>query len=532
MCRYAISILLIQLFVAPCTYALGILLPLYVYPGTNCAAWSPVADAISANSNAQWYIIINPDSGPGPTDELYETCVSQIPASENQVIMGFIDTEGGDVLGDIDTYAGWPSSSRPRGIFFDNISPTASQLSTYQSYVTHAQSQGFTFIGLDPGETVADASYFSIANLINTYESSYSSFNPDSLSGTISQQSVILVNSPATGSYSTFISQLDALGLVAVYITNVADSSQDLPAQLSEFASEVATAGGGTFTGSGSTGNTGSGLTTSSGSPTAPGSTLASTPSGTNSKSGPSSASALFGAPSTSGSGSSTTIGPVSISSSTHSESPPQSAATKNGLQTSSAQAPGSSVPPSDANEPAGAIHNSSPIAAIVGGILGGLIILLILLVMFLCMRRRRRRLASPESVGSFIEIRDATGGETDPVGRFSVCSNGARATPTRSWPVDLKAPLPPEASTSGGDTSSVADGASTTRLSAAPTYGSTAPWRDSESLATNTALADANPSVRASYPTTARLSAAPTYGSAWDSLAGTSGPPPAYHND
>ncbi|KAJ6542861.1 Spherulation-specific family 4-domain-containing protein, partial [Mycena capillaripes] len=217
-----------------------VLLPLYVYPGTNCAAWSSVTDAISAHANTQWYIIINPDSGPGSTDQNYQTCVSKLPASTNRITMGFIDTQSGNVEGQIDTYAGWPSSSRPTGIYFDNISPTANQLSTYQGYVSHAKSQGFTFIGLDPGQTVTDSAYFSMADLINTYEDNYSSFNPNSLSGTISKQSVTLVNAPSTGSYSTVISQLESLGVAAVYISNVPDSSSDIPVQLSEFVSEVA----------------------------------------------------------------------------------------------------------------------------------------------------------------------------------------------------------------------------------------------------------------------------------------------------
>ncbi|KAJ7657667.1 Spherulation-specific family 4-domain-containing protein [Mycena polygramma] len=218
-----------------------------MYPGTGCAAWSPVSDAISAQSSTQWYIIVNPDSGPGPTDE-NQTCVSQLPAATNRITMGYVDTLDGNVEADIDAYAALDSSSRPTGIYFDNISPsTASQLSTYQGYVSHTKSQGFTggkgSILLKDG-TVTDASYFSIADLINTYEDSYSAFNPDSLSGTISKQSVTLVNAPSTGSYSAVISQLESKGVAAVYVTNVADSSQDLPIQLSEFVSEVASAGG------------------------------------------------------------------------------------------------------------------------------------------------------------------------------------------------------------------------------------------------------------------------------------------------
>jgi hypothetical protein len=83
-----------------------------------------------------------------------------------------------------------------------------------------------------------------MSDLINTYEDSFSSFNADSLTGTISKQSVTLVNAPSTGSYSTVISQLESKGVAAVYITNVPDSSSDLPNQLSEFASEVASVGG------------------------------------------------------------------------------------------------------------------------------------------------------------------------------------------------------------------------------------------------------------------------------------------------
>ncbi|KAK7035688.1 Spherulation-specific family 4-domain-containing protein [Favolaschia claudopus] len=217
---------LIFLFVVPCTYALGILLPLYIYPDGSCVSWSSVFMTISANSNTQWYIIVNPDNGPGALDQLYQDCVSQIPASSDQVIMGYVDTTAGNVLGDVDTYAGWPSASRPRGIFFDHITPTTSQLSTYQSYISHAKSKGLTFTGLDSGESVLDSAYFSIADLINTYEDSYSSFNPDSLTG------------PSPSNLSV-ISQLRMKGVAAVYISTVSDSTPDLPAQLSLFASEV-----------------------------------------------------------------------------------------------------------------------------------------------------------------------------------------------------------------------------------------------------------------------------------------------------
>jgi hypothetical protein len=78
-----------------------------------------------------------------------------------------------------------------------------------------------------------------MADLVNTYEDSYSSFDLTSLTGTISKQSVTLVDAPSTGSYSSMISQLQRLGVKAVYISNVPDSDPDLPVQLSKFVSEA-----------------------------------------------------------------------------------------------------------------------------------------------------------------------------------------------------------------------------------------------------------------------------------------------------
>ncbi|KAJ7325511.1 Spherulation-specific family 4-domain-containing protein [Mycena albidolilacea] len=489
MCCCLVSILLIQLFIVQYTHALGILLPLYVSPGANCAAWSPVFDAISANANTQWYIIVNPDSGPGSFDQLYETCVSKIPTSANQITMGYVDTTGGNVLRDIDTYAGWPSSSRPHGIFFDDISPTTKQLGTYQSYVSHAKSQGFTFIGLDPGQTVADSSYFSIADLINTYEDSYSSFNPDSLSGTLSKQSVTLVNSPTTGSYSTVISQLESKDVAAVYISTASDSIPDLPSQLSGFASEVASVGGGatssgsTGTNSGSTGSTGGSSGSTTGSGTNSGSTSSGSASpGSNPESGSSGGGTSSGlstpsTPNTSGSGSgpSSTVGSSSVSSKSPSNS--QSASGKGNLETSSAQSPSLSGTPgvTKPNQPgpAPATRKGPPIPAIVGGVLGAFIILLILLLIFWCMRRRRFPSVSPETAVPFTEVRSTI-------------------------------LMPPDAAFTKGST-----------IVPVPAIESTS--------GDNYETVDTNLS--------ARLSAAPIYGLACESLADTSGPPPSYHN-
>ncbi|KAJ6554802.1 Spherulation-specific family 4-domain-containing protein, partial [Mycena capillaripes] len=199
--------------------------------------------SVSAHLTTTFYIVVNPNNGPGSSgskpDENFVTCIPQLrPPGGQTLILGYVDTtapSSGSIQADIDTYAGWDSSYRPTGIFLDKISPTQDLIGTYQSYVSHAKSKGFTFVTLDPGQA-APSAYFAMADLVNTYEDSYSAFDPSSLSGTLTKQSVTMVNAPSTGSYSSVISNL---GAAAVYITDGSDSSSNLPIQLSKFVSEV-----------------------------------------------------------------------------------------------------------------------------------------------------------------------------------------------------------------------------------------------------------------------------------------------------
>ncbi|KAJ7619662.1 Spherulation-specific family 4-domain-containing protein [Roridomyces roridus] len=348
-----ILVLLSLLALVSCTQALAILLPLYIYPSDGCSAWSSAFSAISAQPSTTFYIIVNPNSGPGSAgsqpDANFVQCVPKLrPAASKTIILGYVlvtDPTSGSVTSDIDTYAGWHTAYQPDGIYLDAISPEPNLLSTNQGYVSHARSAGFTFMALGPGESVP-SSYLDMADLVTTYESSYSSFNAASVSGTLSKQAVILVNATSTGSYSSTIDKLKSMGVAAVYISDASDDSQNLPVQLSEFVDEVASAGG------------------------------SSTPSGVTSSAPQSSARGSLNQSSTSASS--------SVGSKTASSSSPSAS-------TSSPSA-SSSVPPT-----AGISQNkkkaSTPVAAIVGSILGIAVLLLgILLVYKSCARRRRQR--------------------------------------------------------------------------------------------------------------------------------------------
>ncbi|KAJ7619638.1 Spherulation-specific family 4-domain-containing protein [Roridomyces roridus] len=228
-------------------HALAVLLPLYAYPQTDCSAWTPVFSAISSHPTSTFYIIINPDDGPGPSGTQpgsdFVECIPKLRvAGSRAVLLGYVDTGTNITIESaIDTYAGWDSAYRPSGIFLDGVSPTEKLLSTYQGYVSHATNAGFNFTALDAGETVS-SSYLDMVDLVNTFEDSYASFSPSgSLSGTLGKQSVILTGAPSNGTaLSATVDKLQSLGVGAVYITDESNDSASISSQFASLVDAVA----------------------------------------------------------------------------------------------------------------------------------------------------------------------------------------------------------------------------------------------------------------------------------------------------
>ncbi|KAF5385360.1 hypothetical protein D9615_001012 [Tricholomella constricta] len=236
------------------TYSLGVIVPLYSDPGADCFRWSPISAAITAHTETPFYVIVNPDDGPGSVgaqpDQNYDKCIPSLRPSSNPntVVLGYVDTtskSSSNILTEIDTYAAWSSSSRPSGIFFDGTSATSG--SQYNSIISHAKDKGFDFIALDPGEA-PNSNYYPPADLVVTYESAYSGFRTADLvitsSTPASKQAVVMFEAPLAGSYSSVISQLASLGVAAVYITDLSDQALGVPEQWAAFVEGVAAIGG------------------------------------------------------------------------------------------------------------------------------------------------------------------------------------------------------------------------------------------------------------------------------------------------
>ncbi|KAK7035691.1 Spherulation-specific family 4-domain-containing protein [Favolaschia claudopus] len=258
-CRIVCTCTLIFALSATRVHALAVITPLYHNPDSTCAAWDSYSKIIQNHPHTTFYTIINPDHGPGAANSQprggYQACVRNLrpSANPNAIVLGYVDTKSAStVLADIDTYAGWQPTYRPTGIFMDNVTATAEKLEMYSGYVSHAKSKGFTFTGLNTGGP-AEAAYYPLVDLINTYSAAYSSFNPTSFSSSsnsastpISKQSVWLLDtSPSTiGRSSGLLNQLGAAGLGAVFMSNetTAVGLSGLPPNFAAFVEDVATA--------------------------------------------------------------------------------------------------------------------------------------------------------------------------------------------------------------------------------------------------------------------------------------------------
>lgn len=162
--------------------ATSVLLPLYVYPSLSTNAWGPVYDAASSNPDVDFYIVVNPDSGPGgaqyPNSD-YVTSLARLNSFSNVYTLGYVHTgytsqPAGTVASNITKYAGWsqhtPENITVKGIFFDEVDTKASSLQYYSDLSTTAYQQVPGSVVLNPGVKVVDTDFYQIADEIVVYE--------------------------------------------------------------------------------------------------------------------------------------------------------------------------------------------------------------------------------------------------------------------------------------------------------------------------------------------------------------------------
>ncbi|CAE6380354.1 unnamed protein product [Rhizoctonia solani] len=232
------------------TLASGIIFPLYIYPGDNCAGWAPAISAATTHPGLPFYFIINPGSGPGADnsqpDANYQACIPQLrpAANPNTKVLGYVPTwfsdttRSSEVQADVRTYAQWASTYRPTGIFYDQASANDSVSESvyqnlYSGYTSYAKSQiPSAFVSLNPG-TRTPAAFYNFADQIVSVENYYNSFSPSlytiSPSTPAAKQAVILTDSPSSLPSSTINQIIRADKIGALYMTDDVQANDQNP---------------------------------------------------------------------------------------------------------------------------------------------------------------------------------------------------------------------------------------------------------------------------------------------------------------
>jgi hypothetical protein len=222
---------------------------LYSYPGSD---WDNVASAASAG--AKIIAIINPSSGPissGP-DSTWTTYMNKLTAAGVDMV-GYVHTSYGsraasDVNADVDVYA----SKYPglKGIFLDEVSADASELSYYQGVYSHISGQsGYSNTILNPG-TQPDEGYLAVSTSIVIFESPASSLNSNFASWVKCASSSAeksgykyhfagIAYGASSGEMSSVISTMASAGMGLVYVTDGASGCCTYNSLSSYFSSEA-----------------------------------------------------------------------------------------------------------------------------------------------------------------------------------------------------------------------------------------------------------------------------------------------------
>ncbi|KAJ7085209.1 Spherulation-specific family 4 [Mycena belliarum] len=234
----------------------GVIFPLYIYPGDECAAWAPVFTAATANPTLPFLVIANPDSGPGAVantqpDSNYQTCLTNLTAHANVRSIGYVATGYGTrasaaVEADIATYAQWSAAYRPSGIFFDETEATPAFEALYRSYAAavHSSTLGSSaFVAFNPG-VVPDAAFYGFADLIVSAEDFYQDFSTSDLTinatAPAAKQAVILHAGPSATPVDLVRQLTGQLGIRYIFITDAEYTS--IPKDWLNFCANVAAA--------------------------------------------------------------------------------------------------------------------------------------------------------------------------------------------------------------------------------------------------------------------------------------------------
>ncbi|KAH8697944.1 Spherulation-specific family 4-domain-containing protein [Talaromyces proteolyticus] len=230
-----VSTLLSGLSITGLVTATDLLLPLYIYP--SAGPIQPVYDAVTSNPNATFYVIVDPDSGPGgsqyPNSD-YITALAKLNTYSNVQTIGYVHTSymaqtTDAIAANVSRYAGWSNYSDSniavKGIFFDEATNTQNSAAyAYMSTIaSNARDQGLDFVIFNPGTVVTAPEFFEAADLIVVEEVAYSTYQAGTIQSVPeqyrNQSAIILHDTPSGTNLTSVVSGMESDTLGAFYAT-------------------------------------------------------------------------------------------------------------------------------------------------------------------------------------------------------------------------------------------------------------------------------------------------------------------------
>src|SRR5574342_210525 len=150
----------------------GIMIPLYSYPTST--AWNNVIAAKNSHPSVPFVVIINPNSGPGTSqNQAFVTGIQKLKDA-GIIVLGYIPTKyavrsSATVMHDIDLYKSWYAVD---GVKFDEMTNTVGYETYYSNLSDYAKSIGLSMTVGNPGADVPP-SYIGIVDNLTIFENGF-----------------------------------------------------------------------------------------------------------------------------------------------------------------------------------------------------------------------------------------------------------------------------------------------------------------------------------------------------------------------
>lgn len=150
-----------------------LLVPLYIYPGTEPDAW----EAVAASAASVAWVVFNPASGPGDDAQPEFGTAAAVLRAAGVPLLGYVDTAYAgrshrEVVDDIERYQDWYQVD---GVFLDQAGSGPELLPYYRRLAVAARSLEARHVVLNPG-VHPDPGYVALADLLITFEGDWSDY--------------------------------------------------------------------------------------------------------------------------------------------------------------------------------------------------------------------------------------------------------------------------------------------------------------------------------------------------------------------